>query len=177
MRKQTGECESKMRPIVRRRSVRFVVRLLLLRRLQPGEPLVDLRGGGGDTHVVNSHFTLPQTIPCFESACGSVASLWYLEQSFSFSREFLGDVFFPCEEGFFFDDLHVVEVDKVAQQHALWKDKHLDVQVVMSFTSGSCFWTLRPSLWDSAPSNGKQGYYKHCFPTSRSISYHFLYQL
>lgn len=95
-------------------------------------------GGEGDTHTWST-VTLPQTIPCFESACGSVASLRYLEQSFSFSREFLGDVFFPCEEGFFFDDLHVVEVDKVAQQHALWKDKHLDVQVVVSFTSGSCF--------------------------------------
>lgn len=41
----------------------------------------------------------------------------HLEQSFSFSREFLGNVFFPSEEGFFFNDLHVVEVDKVAQQH------------------------------------------------------------
>lgn len=166
MRKQTGDCESKMRSIVRRRhasarfrSVRVVVRLLLLRRLQPGEPLVDLRGGGA--HEVNSHLTLLQTVQCFESACDSVTSLRYLEQSFSFSREFLGDVFFPCEEGFFFDDLHVVEVDKVAQQHALWKDKHLDVLVVASFTSGSCFGTLSPSLWDSAPSNGKQGYYKH----------------
>lgn len=143
MRKQTGDCESKMRPIVRRRhasarfrSVRVVVRLLLLRRLQPGEPLVDLQEGGGATHEVNSHLTLAQTVPCFESACDSAASLRYLEQSFSFSREFLGDVFFPCEEGFFFDDLHVVEVDKVAQQHALWKDKHLDVLVVVSFTMG-----------------------------------------
>lgn len=42
----------------------------------------------------------------------------YLKQGFSFSWVFVGNVFLPCQERFLFDDLHIIQVDKVAQQHA-----------------------------------------------------------
>lgn len=42
----------------------------------------------------------------------------YLEQRFAFSWEFLGNVLLPRQEGLLLDDLHIVQVDKVAQQHA-----------------------------------------------------------
>lgn len=45
-----------------------------------------------------------------------------MKQGFSFSRILLGDVFFPCQEGFFFDDFHVIKVGKEAQQHS-WKQR------------------------------------------------------
>ena len=49
-------------------------------------------------------------------------NLTYLEQCFSFAREFISDVFLPAHVGFFLYYFHIVEVDEESQKHT-WNIK------------------------------------------------------
>ena len=41
--------------------------------------------------------------------------IYYLEQSLAFPWKLLGYIFFPSQESFFFNNFHVIEVNKKAE--------------------------------------------------------------